>query len=277
MNQVIANVASAICRTTKWCVAPSRPLQCCTQAGTGNAHTLPSRSRSLHTLLSFSQFFRHVLPWQHSARFLSSSAHARAAVRHQQTLQLPSLPPPPKPLASTLTRKHYALTALGERSQCTVLTGSGHRMATDTPVALGGKDTAPEPVYHLLAALVGCETATAAFVALKLRVRIDSIRFELEAERDPRGSLALPIDGDGADDAEVSARLTFVRGRALVRTNADAQQFSTLARQVRRRCPVAATLVAAGTRLEVVWERESDDSDAVGGGAPGSVGAVTAY
>jgi putative redox protein len=264
LNAVRANVISltpAMCRLAKRCASLESYHQFCSQC-TAVACTEHDRYSALY-LLSSLHYFRRVLflNRQGSVRFLSSSAPAPP---------LPSLSPPPQPLESTPTRKHYTLTAIGERSQCTVLTGSGHRMAADTPIALGGKDTAPEPVYHLLAALVGCETATAAFVALKLRIRVHSIRFELEAERDPRGSLALPIDSDCADDAEVSARLTFVRGRALVRTNADAQQFSTLAKQVRRRCPVAATLIAAGTRLEVVWERDIE-SDAAGGGGCSSI------
>jgi hypothetical protein len=72
-------------------------------------------------------------------------------------------------------------------------------------------------VYHLLSALVGCETATATFVAKKLGLIIRSIAFDIHAERDQRGALALPIDELPA----VPSRLLGVRGTATITTDAE--------------------------------------------------------
>ena len=61
-------------------------------------------------------------------------------------------------------RKTYHLTGEGKRNACTMQTDDGHTILSDIPKAMGGSDTAPQPVYLLLAALAGCETATANFV-----------------------------------------------------------------------------------------------------------------
>ena len=60
--------------------------------------------------------------------------------------------------------KVYELTARGEACACTTRVRQ-HTIRTDTPKLSGGMDTAAQPVELLLAALVGCETATAHFVA----------------------------------------------------------------------------------------------------------------
>jgi uncharacterized OsmC-like protein len=54
---------------------------------------------------------------------------------------------------------------------------------TDTPKRMGGQDTAPEPVDLMLAALIGCEQATAHFVAMKMRptLKIENRPHELSA------------------------------------------------------------------------------------------------
>ena len=123
-------------------------------------------------------------------------------------------------------------------------------------------DTAPQPVELLLASLLGCKTATAHYVARHLWPRphnkIQSIRFEdIVAERDERGALSLPID----EAPPVTAALLRVRGVARVlptSSTISASEVAALGRLVEERCPVAATLVAAGCELNVAWELASD-------------------
>lgn len=111
----------------------------------------------------------------------------------------------------------------------------------------------------LLAALVGCEQATAAFVArhMRPRLRIEGIDFQYEAERDPRGATALPL---GAP-LPAPAQLLLVKGVAQVKLgegdgDVDARRAAVqeLGAAVQARCPVAQTLLAAGVRLDVKWE-----------------------
>ena len=55
-------------------------------------------------------------------------------------------------------------------------------------LAQGGSDAAAQPVETLLAALIGCEQATAAFVARHMQPRMDLLKIEFNycAERDNR-------------------------------------------------------------------------------------------
>ena len=132
----------------------------------------------------------------------------------------------------------------GSRSEA-----ESHVMATDVTRAQGGKDAAPQPVNLLLAALIGCETATAAFVARKMRITIGEIRFDLSAWRDEAGALSLPI----TQDPVAPSRLQSVAGTALVETDASAEEIAALAHQVHTRCPVANMISASGCDLAVEW------------------------
>jgi uncharacterized OsmC-like protein len=101
----------------------------------------------------------------------------------------------------------------------------------------------------MLAALVGCKTATASFVARHTKIEVTSMKFELHAERDQRGSLSLPID----ELPPVQSGLTKIRGQVKVETSATNEQIAKLAEQVRIRCPVANTLEAAGAKFDIQW------------------------
>jgi uncharacterized OsmC-like protein len=93
--------------------------------------------------------------------------------------------------------KSYAVTGIGKGTFSAVTTANGFEIRSDVPRLSGGGDLAPEPVYLLLSALVGCKQATAEFVSLKMRMpRIERIAFDLRAVRDQRGAIGLPIDRD---------------------------------------------------------------------------------
>ena len=157
--------------------------------------------------------------------------------------------------------KKYALSAFSagpSKPGCIVKTSTGHNLATDLPKPAGGADEAAQPVELMLAALLGCKTATAHFVARHLWARphnkIAFITFEdVVAERDERGALTLPI----TDELPITAALTRVTGIARVRpvdaASISAASVEKLGELVEQRCPVAATLVAAGTKLEFEW------------------------
>merc|ERR1719443_1036734 len=80
---------------------------------------------------------------------------------------------------------------------------------------MGGRDGDPQPVELLLAALVGCEQATAAFAArhMEPRLRLEGIDFAYEAERDPRGATALPLGAPPPAPARLLAVTGVARGR----------------------------------------------------------------
>ena len=160
-------------------------------------------------------------------------------------------------------RKQYALQAVGRAGSTTSTTCTGHAIRTDLPRAMGGHDEAPQPVELLLASLVGCEQATASFVARQMRPRLPlaEIQFLYRAERDNRGAVALPL---GDAPPEVPARLSRVHGVATVTLNdgesETRERVEYLRRQVELRCPVANMMAAAGIELDIEWVLAAEDA-----------------
>ena len=117
----------------------------------------------------------------------------------------------------------------------------------------GGTNTAPQPVFLLLASLCGCELATARFVALKSspKIKMGRIEFDLNAKRDERGAISLPL----GSSLPVPSRLQHVWGTATVHdTNATHEQITRLGDEVHLRCPVANMIVLSGCVLDIHWK-----------------------
>lgn len=130
-----------------------------------------------------------------------------------------------------------------------------HEIRLDLPKTMGGADGAPQPVELLVAALIGCEQATAAYCARHMSPRfpLKHVHFTYAAARDDRGATSLPI----IEPPPVSARMQRVTGTAVVHLSRGAEtpeRVDQLRRLVEARCPVANTLVAAGCELDVQWK-----------------------
>ena len=148
-------------------------------------------------------------------------------------------------------QKRYDVIGRGEKCAAST-TVRGHTILTDTPRSGGGNDTAAQPVETLLAALIGCESATAHFVARQFRVKIDSIDFALDAVRDVRGSAHIPVE----EPAPAPNRLQEITGVARVTTddpNVDEELLVRLGNVVHERCPIANMVSASGCALHVEW------------------------
>mmetsp|Transcript_41254 Transcript_41254/g.129619 ORF Transcript_41254/g.129619 Transcript_41254/m.129619 type:complete len:166 (+) Transcript_41254:33-530(+) len=133
-----------------------------------------------------------------------------------------------------------------------------HTLQTDLPTQMGGGDSAAQPIEALLASLLGCKVATAHYVARHLWARphnrFESIEFAgVEAVRDPRGALHLPI----TEPPPSPPGLTRVSGVARVHLPAGspltADDVAVLGRVVEQRCPIAAMLAAAGVEMDMEW------------------------
>ncbi|ETV84032.1 hypothetical protein H257_03387 [Aphanomyces astaci] len=150
----------------------------------------------------------------------------------------------------------YHLVGRGEGVKCSMERGDGMTISTDIPKAMGGTNTAPQPVELFLASLCGCELATAQFVArhMKPRISIDKIEFHVEASRDKQGALHLPL---GDDSGAPVARLDRIWGQALVYTSASQDEVDKLAAEVKTRCPIANMAVLSGCILDIQWLRHS--------------------
>lgn len=170
-------------------------------------------------------------------------------------------------------RKYYSISGTGKKSIVTMLTNTKHTLHTDIPAKMGGMDLAPQPVEHLLAALLGCTQATAMYVSRMMNPRlfIDRIEFsDFMAYRDERGALARPIDVFPS----FSSRLQRVSGKVTVyfiasssSSNSDSsagsfdddavvitpEQLRTLAEQTEARCPIANMMHASGCVMDIEW------------------------
>ena len=162
----------------------------------------------------------------------------RSSIRHYSTQRLPRW-------------KTYGLTAVGERCNCESKTDDGFTIRSDTPKSAGGLGGGAQPVQLLLSSLVGCEQATAHFLARKLRMKLEKIEFNIEAQRDEWGSMARPVDAE----AGAVSRLQRIWGSAFVHGDMSDEQVAQLAALVHVRCPVANMVTASGCELEIVWRK----------------------
>ena len=158
--------------------------------------------------------------------------------------------------------KSYALQGKGKGTMVSVSTNTGHSMQLDVPTKMGGKNCAPQPVEHLLAAYIGCTHVTALFVGRNMnpRILIDRMEFDLHAERDERGALQLPIE----ETPSIPARLMRVFGEITIylktaRGNTPLtltpEELALLSEQTEARCPVANMMSASGCEIQVSWKQ----------------------
>lgn len=103
-------------------------------------------------------------------------------------------------------------------------------VTVDEPAALGGTDTAPNPVEYYLAGLLSCQVVTYRFWAQRLGIQVDSIRLHAEGDLDVRGFF-------GLDDA-VRPGFTEVRVIADVTGPESVERYTELQRVVEAHCPV---------------------------------------
>jgi uncharacterized OsmC-like protein len=175
--------------------------------------------------------------------------------------------------------KSYYLSGEGVKMQTNCVIGAGDsnetlfHLKTDIPKLMGGSNTAPQPVEMFLASLVGCEQATAMYVARHLPrpLVINKIDFNVYAERDPSGSLTLPLGSLPSSDIP-PARLTRIYGTATVysipaathgsssstSSNTDnsavsQEEVDLLHREVNIRCPIVNMVLLSGCEVDIQW------------------------
>ncbi|KAI9013524.1 OsmC/Ohr family [Hyaloraphidium curvatum] len=173
----------------------------------------------------------------------------------------------PATLRGAVRHKSYAARGIGRGPSSETRFGppGRHTARTDLPKLMGGKDNAPQPVELLLAALVGCESATAAFVARHMRPTfpLSHLEFDYSAERDERGAVSLPLIAE----PPCVSHLQNLKGTVVVHlkpgsSDEPQERVEELRAHVEKRCPVASMVRAAGCRVDVEWVLAKDSDPA---------------
>ena len=107
-------------------------------------------------------------------------------------------------------------------------------IGSDEPEALGGTDTAPNPVEQLLAALGNCLAVGYAANATAAGVEINDLRIELEGDLDLHTFLGLDPEGNAGYQA--------IRAKVTLDTDASSETIEQLHQRVIGTSPVGHTL-----------------------------------
>ncbi len=117
-------------------------------------------------------------------------------------------------------------------------------LAVDEPPALGGTDTAPNPVEYALLALASCQEITYRLHADHLGIPLDHVRVTLEGDVDLRGFFGV--------DASVRPGFREIRGTVELDSPASIGDLERLRDHVNAHCPVLDIVVnATPAKLEL--------------------------
>jgi uncharacterized OsmC-like protein len=107
-------------------------------------------------------------------------------------------------------------------------------VAHDEPFTLGGENTAPNPVEHLLGALGSCLVIGYAANATSAGIRIEDLKIELEGDLDLHTFLGLNPEGH--------AGFAGIKARVNIKTDATPEAVEELHRKVVATSPVGHTV-----------------------------------
>lgn len=124
----------------------------------------------------------------------------------------------------------FRASGVAESPVATVVTARTHTVRVDEPPALGGADTAANPVEVYLAALIACQVVTYRFVAQQRGITVEDLRIDAEGDLDVRGFFGL--------DESVRPGFGAVRLTVHVRGPESPERYAELQREVEKRCPV---------------------------------------
>lgn len=123
-------------------------------------------------------------------------------------------------------------------------TNGKHIISIDEPESFGGKDSAPDPMSTMLAALAACENVMAQIISKEMNIQIEDISFKVEGELDPSGLMG---------NLDVKPYFEKVKVEAFLKTSASQEQVDELRKKVDQRCPIFRTIKDAGIPIENLW------------------------
>lgn len=103
-------------------------------------------------------------------------------------------------------------------------------VVVDEPQALGGEDSAPNPVEYLLAGYAGCLNVVVNLIAKEMGIEIKSLEINVDGDINPLKFLGISSDErTGFKHINVEIKLA---------TNASAEQEQALLQASKERCPI---------------------------------------
>ena len=112
-------------------------------------------------------------------------------------------------------------------------TARQHRVFVDEPAALGGDDTAMNPVELLLSALGACQSIVARTYADQFDIDLKDFRVELEGDLDTDGFL---------NKADVRSGFSNIRSTYHIDTDAPEEKVAEFLQFLEKHCPVGDTI-----------------------------------
>lgn len=122
-----------------------------------------------------------------------------------------------------------------------------HKIAVDEPVALGGKDSAADPLSTFLASLLACENVMAQIIAKEMNFDLQGISFEVKGNIDISGLMG---------DLAVDPKFQEVTVKATVKTSETQERIDEMRNAVDLRCPIFRTIKDAGIPITNEWVKE---------------------
>lgn len=116
----------------------------------------------------------------------------------------------------------------------------------DEPKERGGTNLAPTPTEYAYTALMGCTTSIANKCADKLGVDIGQLSYDMTVEFDRRGVMLME---------EVDLPFPSIQLKVTSHGSASQEELDRVGVETAKYCPVSKLFVAAGTKVEVNWEK----------------------
>lgn len=134
----------------------------------------------------------------------------------------------------------------------TDITAGRHGMVIDEPPARHGNDEGMLPLQALMSALAGCSHVVAGVSAKEIGFDFQAAKIDVRASFDTRCFTG---------DAKVSPPFPDIKMTIAADTDATEAQLEELKQQLRWRCPVYATFLAAGTNIIGDWVLNRPDGN----------------
>lgn len=133
----------------------------------------------------------------------------------------------------------------GTITEMTAGAGGVHSLLMDEPPARGGTNQGMLPLEAMLASYAGCSHVIMNIIGGELGVELSNVRLDARGHLDPRGWMG--VERVLPPFKRIELKISCDVGGA-------AENLETLKEQLSWRCPVGATLRAAGVDVEETWD-----------------------